>query len=35
MFAVGDPTYVALFPHPDISVAVTPEDSSSGQNPIG
>jgi hypothetical protein len=31
----GDSTYVALFPHPEISEAVVPDDSSNGQNPIG
>jgi hypothetical protein len=35
MLVAGDPVYVPLLPHPDISVAVVPEDSSSGQNPIG
>jgi hypothetical protein len=35
IFDAGDPTYVALFPHPEISEAVVPEDSSNGQKPIG
>ncbi len=35
ILAAGDPTYVALFPHPEISAAAVPEDSSRGQKPIG
>jgi hypothetical protein len=35
MLAAGDPTYVALLPHPEISEAVVPEDSSNGKNSIG
>ena len=35
IFDAGDPTYVALFPHPEISEAVEPEDSSNGKNRIG
>ena len=29
------PEYVPAFPHPEISAAVVPEDSSNGQKPIG